>query len=247
MYLEQAAYRVRFERGERGLRAVAGGAGVIVIVDVLSFSTAVDIAVTAGAAVLPTSQVADGHALAERYGALLAVPRADVSESTPYTLSPDSLAGLPSGARLILPSPNGATLVAIAREFGAMHVVAGCLRNASAVAVFVRERANAKPVAVIAAGERWADGSLRVALEDDLGAGAILSVLNLNEASPEACYVAHGFSSERASLKGAIRSSVSGRELIDFGYPQDVERAIEYDVSRAVPLAGDDGFITNAA
>jgi hypothetical protein len=35
----QATYRIRFERGESGLRAIATDASVVVIVDVLSFST----------------------------------------------------------------------------------------------------------------------------------------------------------------------------------------------------------------
>ncbi|WP_427168214.1 hypothetical protein ACQF4J_42955 [Streptomyces sp. C1-1] len=41
-----------------------------------------------------------------------------------------------------------------------------------------------RPLAVIAAGERWPDGSLRPALEDLLGAGAIIDELVSHGAGP---------------------------------------------------------------
>jgi len=44
----QAQYQVRFDWGIRGADAVAGEADVIVVVDVLSFSTTVDLATTLG-------------------------------------------------------------------------------------------------------------------------------------------------------------------------------------------------------
>ena len=49
-------------------------------------------------------------------------------------------------------------------------VVAASLRNAEAVGAWIGEQ-DYNSVAVVAAGERWPDGSLRPALEDLLGAG----------------------------------------------------------------------------
>ena len=49
----QAGHEVRFDWGPDGLRAVGAGADVIVIVDVLSFTTCVAIAVARGARVFP--------------------------------------------------------------------------------------------------------------------------------------------------------------------------------------------------
>jgi 2-phosphosulfolactate phosphatase len=253
-YLRQQGYRVRFERGERGAAALAErrspAVAVLVVVDVLSFSTAVDVATSHGASVFPSHfrSSEESAQLAQMYGALLAVPRRKRSADAPYTLSPATLEALPKGARLVLPSPNGARCVRAAYERGISTVVVGCLRNATAVAAFANAHAGDGAIAVIAAGERWPDGTLRPALEDDLGAGAILAALGADaESSPEARYAMRAYRTASATLADDIRASISGRELIDSGYADDVERAIEIDVSPNVPVLSPDGFFTAAA
>jgi 2-phosphosulfolactate phosphatase len=253
-YLRQHGYRVRFERGERGAIALAErrspAVAVLIVVDVLSFSTAVDVATSRGASVMPSHfrSHEESAQLAELYGALLAVPRKKRTAETPYTLSAATLDALPKGARLVLPSPNGARCVRAASERGIPAIVAGCLRNATAVAAFAAARAGEGAIAVIAAGERWPDGTLRPALEDDLGAGAILAALGRDEtASPEAQFITRAFEATRTTLKEAIRASASARELIETGYADDVERAIELDVSRNIPVLAPDGFFSSAS
>ena len=82
----------RLEWGPRAIDAFAGWADVIVVVDVLSFSTAVDVAVSRGAAVLPCADdQAAAARLAEELGAYVAVPRGEMSSDRPYSLSPKSL------------------------------------------------------------------------------------------------------------------------------------------------------------
>lgn len=251
-YLRQQAYRVRFERGEHGALGLLNrrppDVEVAIVVDVLSFSTAVDVAVARDAQILPSrfKALEESAQLAKLYDAHLAVPRAQRSPESPYTLSPSTLDALPLGARLVLPSPNGARCVRAVYDRRVPVVVVGCLRNATAVAAFARSRAGARgSIAVIAAGERWSDGTLRPALEDDLGAGAILAALAPHDVStsPEAHAAAQLFAALRDGLDAAVRDSVTGRELTESGYGDDVDRALEVDVSARVPTLRPDGFI----
>src|SRR5262245_31373347 len=184
VYWDQAGFGARFEWGEEGVRRLAPLSDVVVIVDVLSFTTCVDVAVSRGATVFPYRwRDASAEAFARERGALLAVPRDRTTPEQPYSLSPVSLQMLEPGARIVLPSPNGSTLTTIAADSGAT-VIAGCLRNATAVGQAAAARGNI--VTVIAAGERWPDDSLRPAMEDMIGAGAILAAMHPAAPSPEA-------------------------------------------------------------
>jgi 2-phosphosulfolactate phosphatase len=53
VHFDQAEYDLRCEWGLEGLLALEATSDAVVIVDVLSFSTAVDIALSKGASVLP--------------------------------------------------------------------------------------------------------------------------------------------------------------------------------------------------
>ena len=94
-------------------------------------------------------------------------------------------------------------------------------------------------VTLIACGERWQtpaeDGALRVALEDDLGAGAILSYLR-HDKSPEARVCAGAFLYSRDDLLAALWECGSGRELRSRGFPEDVRHAAQLNVYEAVPV-----------
>jgi 2-phosphosulfolactate phosphatase len=131
-YSTQSAYAVRCEWGAEAIRYLAPECDAIVIVDVLSFSTCVDVAVSRGAAILPHAfrdeRAAD---YAREKGALLASHERAAPGG--YSVSPASLTRIDTGTRLVLPSPNGATLSLLAAETG-LPTFAGCLRNAGAVA-----------------------------------------------------------------------------------------------------------------
>lgn len=242
--LTQDSYSTRMDWGRGGLEQLAESVAVVVIVDVLSFSTAVDVAVSHGAVVLP-SQMRDGASieLAERMSAKLAVGRQQTNTEHPFSLSPRSLEKLNPGDRLVLPSPNGATLSEIAAEL-CEHVLCGCLRNARAVAD--RAQQIGSPVAVIAAGEQWPispdeserflrRATLRPAFEDLLGAGAILSRFPRTTLSPEAQSAVAVFEAARESLEESMMSCVSGRELVEMGFSDDVRIASELNVSSTAP------------
>jgi 2-phosphosulfolactate phosphatase len=171
-YARQTRYQVRLDWGLSGLAAITQDDPTVIVVDVLSFSTAVSVALSKGAAVLPYPWTDDrAPEYARRHGAMLAAPRG----TSAYSLSPASLRGLPLGSRIVLPSLNGATIC-----FGSSgsRVLAGCLRNRTSVIELAQSCP--RPIAVIAAGERWPDGSLRPSLEDLLGAGAIISALSVS-------------------------------------------------------------------
>ncbi len=235
---EQARYRVRFDWGPAAAAALVEDNGTLVVVDVLSFTTAVSVAVDRGTAVHPAPwRDARSETLARTLDARLAVGRRSVTAEQPWSLSPAALRAAPAPERLVLPSPNGSAIAASARG----GVVAACLRNASAVAGWLRDHDDASPVTVIAAGERWPDGSLRPALEDLLGAGAVVAALPEGWRSPEAEAAAALFRATR-SVPDAVRHCASGIELVEAGFADDVEIAVELDRSSAVPVLREGAF-----
>jgi 2-phosphosulfolactate phosphatase len=239
MFTDQSPDAVRLEWGERGLEAVGRDCAVVVIVDVCSFSTAVDVATGRGATVLPCLKQDATPAFAEANGAVLA---SDMRTAGRLSLSPSSLVGIEPGTRLVLPSRNGATLSLQAAGMGL--TIAACLRNASAVARFVRSQGG--PVAVIAGGERWSDDTLRPAWEDLIGAGAVIAGLP-GPWSPEAAAACEAFRGVQAELSQRLRDCSSGRELIERGFPGDVELASAFDVSQHVPVLVEGVFVAQPA
>jgi 2-phosphosulfolactate phosphatase len=223
---------IHCEWSEWGVRSLLPAAEVFIIVDVLSFSTCVEIAVSRGATVWPyrwKDESARQFARGKR--ALLAGKRGDR-----YSLSPASLRELPPDSQLVLPSPNGATL---SLATASKPTLCGCLRNASAVARAALSLG--EHIAVIPAGERWPDDSLRPCFEDWIGAGAIIEHLPARH-SPEADAALAAWRSTRPRLLEQLRDCPSGRELIERGFPQDVEIAGEVNVSSCVPVLCDGAF-----
>ena len=98
-------------------------------------------------------------------------------------------------------------------------------------------------VAVVAAGERWPDDSLRPSAEDLWGAGAVLALLPDADLSPEARLAADAFRAVEATLTKELLDCASGRELSAAGFGEDVEVAAELDVSDVVPVLHDGEFV----
>lgn len=213
---DQSTYQVRFEWGPGGLARLAP-ADVVVVVDVLRFSSTVPDAVASGTVVV----------------------LADAIEW----------------------SSNGA---AVAASAGDALVLVGSLRNAAAVAravQSVQERRGVRTsVAVIAAGERAADGTLRFAVEDQLGAGAIIAALTdlgIDHTAPDAAVAAEGFRALKGALRHLLSASGSGREL-EIGVastarmaasgitPASVVDAAALDAIDVVPMLRDGVFVAYA-
>jgi 2-phosphosulfolactate phosphatase len=238
------ALSVELEWGAAGARALGAHCDVLIVVDVLSFSSAVDVAVGRGASVLPFPRYnASATRFATQHGALLASSRRGGTAEQPYSLSPATLLTIPRGARLVLPSLNGSAISSAAASSGG-QVVAGCLRNASAVAAAVRD---ADSIGVVAAGERWRDdGTLRVAFEDLMGAGAIIARLPCEGWSPEARAAAAAFGDASAELQQRILACPSGRELTEQGFDEDVRLAAALDDSGSAPRLVDGIYCSGA-
>lgn len=244
---EQDGYGVRVEWGPAGARRLVPHVACLVVVDVLSFTTTVSVAADAGTTVYPYAW-RDGTAAAyvTTMDARLAVGRTEANPRSPWSLSPAALRTAPVTPRLVLPSPNGSAIAAAARDDGrGVAVVAGCLRNAAAVGRWLTAAgygAADRPVAVVAAGERWPDGSLRPALEDLLGAGAVVGALGGARLSPEAVAARAAAGAAGDDLAATLRDCASGRELIARGFPDDVAIAAERDTSDVVPVLAGGGF-----
>jgi 2-phosphosulfolactate phosphatase len=231
---DQAEFQIRCEWRWRGLHELAPACDVVILVDVLSFTTALDIAASRGAIVFPyRSQDASARVYAAGLDAHLACPNREAG----FSLSPASLETLPAGYRLVLPSPNGAALA-----FAAHHpcVLAACLRNAAAVARAAAGRGTT--FAVIPAGEIWDSGEFRPCLEDLIGAGAVVASLP-GSRSPEAQLAAAAGEHFRADFAAALRKSSSGKELIARGFARDVELAAQSNVSPHVPALVGRAFV----
>ena len=230
----QHEFAIRCEWGLHGVAALQSNSDVIIIVDVLSFSTCVDVAVGGGALVYPYARNDESVVeFAASLSAILARPRHSAAGG--YSLSSASLRTIPPGTRLVLPSPNGATLSRASQA----PTLAGCLRNARAVARAAQTIG--AQISVIAAGERWPDGSLRPAIEDLIGAGAIIAHLAGNR-SPEAESAARMFQAIEAVLAWFLTQCGSGRELIGQGFVDDVQIAAELNVSDCVPILRDEAY-----
>ncbi|WP_029261821.1 MULTISPECIES: 2-phosphosulfolactate phosphatase [unclassified Microbacterium] len=198
---DQSTYQVRLDWGTAGLARLAP-ADIVVVVDVLRFSSTV-----IDAAVADTEVV-----LAEAEGW----------------------------------SRNGAAVAAAASPDAI--VLVGGIRNATAVAravQTVQERRQARTsVAVIAAGEVDAGGVLRFAVEDQLGAGAVILALSdrgIDHTSPDAAVAAEGFRALRGALRHMIGASGSGRELAD-----GVASTARIDASGLTPTSTTDAAVLDA-
>lgn len=211
---DQSAYQVRFDWGIPGLERLAA-ADIVVVVDVLRFSSTLPDAVASG----------------------VEVELADAMEW----------------------SSNGAAVVTAASD--AETVLVGGLRNASAVARAVMaiqdRRQQRTSVDLIAAGELTPDGGLRFAIEDQLGAGAIIAALGdlgIDHTSPEAAVATESARGLRRALRHLLSASGSGRELVDGVastarmeasgiVPATTAAAAELDAVDVVPLLRDGRFV----
>jgi 2-phosphosulfolactate phosphatase len=233
--------RVQLAWGRRGAEAAAERADILVVVDTLRFSTAAATAVHHGALIYPCPvDEALVTALAQRVGGEVAFQRHPASTSARFSLSPRSYLAVEPGTRVVLPSPNGSTCCQYGPRTPALFV--GALVNAQAVAGAVSHLLTTQPqlnVTVLACGERWRipaeEGVLRFALEDYLGAGAVLSALPFSQ-TVEAQACGATFRAMHDRLEAILWECESGQELLTKGLGEDVRHAAQLNVYDTAPV-----------
>ena len=236
---------LRLEWGPTGAKALAPECDVAVVVDVLTFSTTVTVAVDEGVQIKPYRWADAAGDAARAAGATMAVPRAEAAVGD-VSLSPATFRSADGLSRVLLPSPNGSTICAALAQAGAT-VVVGSLRNRRAVASHLRERGGR--ILLVPAGERWPDETLRPAIEDLWGAGGIAAAL-LDGSAPEvalsddALAAVAAYALVESRIGEALAACPSGQELIDMGYASDVAVAAELDTSQAVPTLVDGWLVS---
>lgn len=235
MYFDQSKFEIKCEWGKQGILQLASVSDVIVIVDVLSFSTCIDIINSRGGTAFPYQwKDQSAQAFANRKGAILAAKRS----SNSYSLSPASLTSIIKETKLVLPSPNGSSL-SLAVD---IPTLTGCLRNCQAVALAAMSYG--RRIAIVPAGEKWEDDTLRFSFEDCIGAGAIISYLS-GSMSPEAQLAMVAYQNVSGNLRHSIEQCSSGKELITRGFARDVVLAAELNVSNCVPTLIDGAYINH--
>lgn len=241
---KQQGSGVRFDWGLVGAQQLSTKDGCLVVVDVLSFTTAVSVCVSRDIDVYPYRWNDDGVATyARENDAVLAAGRLEVTTEHPWSLSTAALKFAPHTPSLVLPSPNGSTIATAS----AGMVVAASLRNGTAVG---RRLAAAgfgtaeRPVTVVAAGERWGDDdSLRPCVEDLLGAGCVIAALLEAGCMPSAEARIASTAFATADINTALFDCASGRELIEDGFEQDVHAASELDADTVMPVLKANAFV----
>ncbi|MGW3952279.1 2-phosphosulfolactate phosphatase [Streptomyces sp. NPDC004752] len=251
--------QLHVEWGRQAARLAADRGDAVVVVDTLTFSTTVTMAVGRGAAVLALSRAEvarlggpDGVARTYRVPPpALTRDRTDAK----LTLSPSSVGNIVGGDEVALTSLNGAEIVRSARH--AEVLLAGCLRNRTAVAQWCAHALTSgavRRVTIIAAAERWSSvldltEGMRPGIEDWLGAGAIAAAAAARgvSLSTEAKAAASTYAvAERDGLDGWLRGSTTGRELIQKSFGPDIDEAARLDHDETVPRLDDRGFFLSA-
>lgn len=225
---------INFEWGIEGIQKYSDESDVTVIVDIFSFSTCVDAALSRGAVILPYEYNEGAANYSKKQDAILALRTRSLER---YSLSPVSLLNLSADERLVLPSPNGSALSLSAKT---ETVLCACLRNFKAVAGYASSLS--ENILVIAAGEKWPDGKTRFAVEDIFGAGAVISELS-GELSAESKAAALFFSSVKDDMLAVIGKSISAEELTGRGFSADVDYSLELNVSNIILILKDKAYV----
>lgn len=231
-WFSQDKYEIRLEWGLSAVEHLAREVDCAVIVDVMSFSTCVSLAVDNGARIYPYPWKDES---ARKIGAKTASPDRRFSDKG-YSLSPVSIQRISEGESLVLPSPNGSAISFRARD-AAITVFSGCFRNLSATA---EACSGFRRVLVVPCGERWPDGSIRPSVEDYAAAGGIIAAMGRGSCSPEAQSAIAAWHFYQTHNLLPLHECSSALELQQRGLNEDIALCLEVDTAKlACQLYGD--------
>lgn len=241
----QSPFQCRMDWGIRGVKEASERGDIIIVVDVLSFSSAITNAVHNGVIIYPFPRTGDINEFGKLVEAEVCIlERTRARELGLPSLSATSFNEAHKGKRYVVSSINGATCVKEANENN--YIFIGCLLNASAVASVVNQIQKDKNlnITVIASGERWSGSKdeprdLRPSIEDYLGAGAILELIDGTK-SPEARVCIGAYKNSKSELNELILDCSSGRELLSMGFPEDVKFCSQINTLTEVPVVVQD-------
>ncbi|MFD0770421.1 2-phosphosulfolactate phosphatase [Bacillus sp. CGMCC 1.60114] len=246
---EQSSFQCRVEWGRRGAREAAKRGDITIIVDVLSFSSTVVTALHVGAEIFPYPPPLNekAKAYAHQLDAELMLSRAEATKMGKHSLSPVTFSHADQGKRFVLCSLNGASCAWIASKVSALFI--GCLLNAAAVAEAANliQKQTGANIKIVPCGEHWEDpkedeNELRPAIEDYLGAGAIIEKLQGSK-SVEAQLCMGAFQYAKSNLNEFIWDCGSGRELRERGFAEDVTHSASLNLLQVVPFLQNDRFV----
>jgi 2-phosphosulfolactate phosphatase len=208
---------------------------IIVIVDVLRFSSTVCTAVANGFSVVAFSHPNK----AARYSEESGTPMSGPTGNAKYSLSPLDYLNPKAPEEIALVSPNGAALVRMID--GTAKAFIGCFLNSRALGRYLAmlSRGANKGISLIAAGEA-AEGKYenlkqrRFAIEDYLGCGAILTELSMSKTA-EATVCQRAFESCKHDYVKLIGESLSGKYLSERGFGFDISHCVQRNLYDCIP------------
>ncbi len=239
--------QIHLEWSAIGAKLAAARGDIVVIVDVLSFSTSVTVVLANGGTALSYShqeiqEQGGPEAVALRLNAEIISRDRQFTQSR-FSLSPVSLKAIQPQDRIVLTSINGARCVSSAAK--SPIVVIGALINRLAVAEAISQMlrlSETNRCTLIACGELWssifpAEEGMRPSIEDLIGVGAIAQALSTEfTLSIEAQNAVDTFNANRENLLSFLSNSISGRQLISRDFGGDVELASQLDSEKVVAV-----------
>jgi 2-phosphosulfolactate phosphatase len=211
----------------------------VVVFDVLRATTSITAALKAGVRsirIFPTT--ADANAARDQYPSALLCGEEQCLPPPGFDLGNSPAAFEPSlhtGRDILMSTTNGTR--AILSAAGAAHICVGGLVNAAAVAKFLAQKN--LPVALLCAGTNGA-----IAMEDILGAGAIIASLKLLGTvryESDSVHVADQlFSAAQNNLASILRLTRGGLNLIAAGLEADIDFAARLNTIETVGVVSAD-------